>query len=274
MEKKKKMNDPSISSYLDSTGDKRDASYTTQPLELLNDLGFDSAFNYDEVDGQFEIRDNGKVSPFPFSNTGPDGTAGNPNSAVPMDHSRESGSQINLEGSVNLEGSEAKQTLKNDFYVIFKNFTNYCGVPVSLQKHVVVSDIKGLVPGGALKPIDANGDATFDVTEHYWFPMLAGLSDLTSDPRPEVRSCALEVLFDLLDERGSKFSSSFWESIFHRVLFPIFDHVRHAGREGISSDDELLRETNIHSLQLLCNLFNTFYKQMLNIVMMHHKHNV
>ncbi|KAK4564844.1 hypothetical protein RGQ29_006776 [Quercus rubra] len=120
---------------------------------------------------------------------------------------------------------------------------------------------EGLIPGGALKPIDANGDATFDVTEHYWFPMLAGLSDLTSDPRPEVRSCALEVLFDLLNERGSKFSSSFWESIFHRVLFPIFDHVRHAGREGISSDDELLRETNIHSLQLLCNLFNTFYKE-------------
>ncbi|XP_059461146.1 brefeldin A-inhibited guanine nucleotide-exchange protein 5 [Corylus avellana] len=121
---------------------------------------------------------------------------------------------------------------------------------------------EGLIPGGALKPIDGNVDATFDVTEHYWFPMLAGLSDLTSDPRPEVRSCALEVLFDLLNERGSKFSSSFWESIFHRVLFPIFDHVRHAGKESlISSDDELLRETSIHSLQLLCNLFNTFYKE-------------
>ncbi|GMY35231.1 brefeldin A-inhibited guanine nucleotide-exchange protein 5 [Fagus crenata] len=120
---------------------------------------------------------------------------------------------------------------------------------------------EGLIPGGALKPIDANVDATFDVTEHYWFPMLAGLSDLTSDPRPEVRSCALEVLFDLLNERGSKFSTSFWESIFHRVLFPIFDHVRHTEKESLSSDDELLRETSIHSLQLLCNLFNTFYKE-------------
>lgn len=91
--------------------------------------------------------------------------------------------------------------------------------------------------------------------------MLAGLSDLTSDSRPEVRSCALEVLFDLLNERGSKFSTSFWESIFHRVLFPMFDHVRHAGKESlISSGDELFRESSIHSLQLLCNLFNTFYK--------------
>ncbi|XP_034700058.1 brefeldin A-inhibited guanine nucleotide-exchange protein 5 isoform X2 [Vitis riparia] len=121
---------------------------------------------------------------------------------------------------------------------------------------------EGLIPGGALKPIDINMDTTFDVTEHYWFPMLAGLSDLTSDPRPEVRSCALEVLFDLLNERGHKFSSSFWESIFHRVLFPIFDHVRDASKESlVSSGDEWLRETSIHSLQLLCNLFNTFYKE-------------
>lgn len=121
---------------------------------------------------------------------------------------------------------------------------------------------EGLIPGGALKPIDDIPDSTFDVTEHYWFPMLAGLSDLTSDPRAEIRSCALEVLFDLLNERGSKFSTSFWESIFHRVLFPIFDHVRHSGKEGpVSSGEEWLHETSVHSLQLLCNLFNTFYKE-------------
>lgn len=116
-----------------------------------------------------------------------------------------------------------------------------------------------------MKPIEENETTTFDVTEHYWFPMLAGLSDLTSDTRPEVRSCALEVLFDLLNERGTKFSSSFWESIFHRVLFPIFDHVRNAGKESsTSSDEEWFRETSIHSLQLLCNLFNTFYKVVLS----------
>ncbi|KAI3470391.1 hypothetical protein Pfo_027054 [Paulownia fortunei] len=120
---------------------------------------------------------------------------------------------------------------------------------------------EGLIPGGALKPIDITADETCDVTEHYWFPMLAGLSDLTSDPRPEVRSCALEVLFDLLNERGNKFSSSFWENIFQRVLFPIFDNVRHARQESFtSSGDEWVRESSVHSLQLLCNLFNTFYK--------------
>lgn len=112
-----------------------------------------------------------------------------------------------------------------------------------------------------MKPVDDGLDATFHVTEHYWFPMLAGLSDLTLDSRVEVRNCALEVLFDLLNERGRKFSSAFWENVFHRVLFPIFDHVRHAERNSFgSSVDEWLRDTIIHSLQLLCNLFNTFYK--------------
>lgn len=118
-----------------------------------------------------------------------------------------------------------------------------------------------MIPGGELKPVDANGETNFDVTEHYWFPMLAGLSDLTLDSRVEVRNCALEVLFDLLNERGHKFSSGFWENIFVRILFPLFDHVRHAGRDGVeSSGDSWLRETSIHSLQLLSNLFNSFYK--------------
>ncbi|KAL2227840.1 UNVERIFIED_CONTAM: Brefeldin A-inhibited guanine nucleotide-exchange protein 5 [Sesamum indicum] len=120
---------------------------------------------------------------------------------------------------------------------------------------------EGLIHGGSLKPIDIPADGTRDLIEHYWSPMLAGLSDLTSDPRSEVRNCALEVLFDLLNERGNKFSSSFWENIFHRVLFPIFDHVRQAGKESsISSGDEWLRKSSVHALQLLCNLFNTFYK--------------
>lgn len=110
-----------------------------------------------------------------------------------------------------------------------------------------------------MKPLDVDGDTTYDVTEHYWFPMLAGLSDLTSDPRAEVCSCALEVLFDLLDERGRKFSTSFWENIFQRVLFPIFDNFRQPGSFNSSGDDSL-RESSIHSLKLLCDLFNKFYK--------------
>ncbi|KAI3852910.1 hypothetical protein MKW92_028882 [Papaver armeniacum] len=57
---------------------------------------------------------------------------------------------------------------------------------------------EGLILGGALKPIDANADTAFDVTEHYWFPMLAGLSDLTSDPRLEEVCFMLPPLLGLL----------------------------------------------------------------------------
>nr|XP_043611760.1 brefeldin A-inhibited guanine nucleotide-exchange protein 5-like [Erigeron canadensis] len=120
---------------------------------------------------------------------------------------------------------------------------------------------EGLIPGGRLKTSTIDEDTNYDVTEQYWFPMLAGLSDLTSDSRPEVSKCALEVLFDLLNERGRHFSPTFWESIFHRVLFPIFDHVRQAGKESTTSCDGWIRETSVHSLQLLCDLFNTFYKE-------------
>eukprot|EP00850_Spirogloea_muscicola_P020805 SM000227S07451 [mRNA] locus=s227:195203:204622:+ [translate_table: standard] len=124
---------------------------------------------------------------------------------------------------------------------------------------------EGRIPGGGSRMLSAVdvGSNDIEVTEYFWFPMLAGLSDLTSDPRDEVRKCALEVLFDLLKERGKKFSPSFWENVFNRVLFPIFDYVRHAGKDGSrpGSADIWLRETCIHCLQLLCDLFCTFYKE-------------
>jgi hypothetical protein len=40
--------------------------------------------------------------------------------------------------------------------------------------------------------------------------ILAGLSELTFDPRPEIRRSALEVLFDTLKFHGGSFTSSFW----------------------------------------------------------------
>lgn len=122
--------------------------------------------------------------------------------------------------------------------------------------------LQGQIPGGVSRVGDGADQSDLEVAEYYWFPMLAGLSDLTSDPRTEVRNCALEVLFDLLKERGQNFSGPFWESVFHRVLFPIFDYVRHAGKDGEkpASADQWLRETCIHSLQLLCDLFSSFYK--------------
>ncbi|TYH58718.1 hypothetical protein ES332_D08G173900v1 [Gossypium tomentosum] len=108
---------------------------------------------------------------------------------------------------------------------------------------------------------------------YFWFPLLAGLSELSFDPRPEIRKNALELLFETLCNHGHLFSLPLWERVFESVLFPIFDYVRHgidpvggdSNEEGIVSDmDELdqdawLYETCTLALQLAVDLFVNFY---------------
>ncbi|XP_022770305.1 brefeldin A-inhibited guanine nucleotide-exchange protein 2-like [Durio zibethinus] len=108
---------------------------------------------------------------------------------------------------------------------------------------------------------------------YFWFPLLAGLSELSFDPRPEIRKSALQVLFETLRNHGHLFSLPLWERVFESVLFPIFDYVRHAidpsggdsPEQGIVNDideldqDEWLYETCTLALQLVVDLFVNFY---------------
>uniref|UniRef100_A0A1J3H684 Brefeldin A-inhibited guanine nucleotide-exchange protein 2 n=2 Tax=Noccaea caerulescens TaxID=107243 RepID=A0A1J3H684_NOCCA len=109
---------------------------------------------------------------------------------------------------------------------------------------------------------------------NFWFPLLAGLSELSFDPRPEIRKSALQILFDALRNHGHLFSLPLWEKVFESVLFPIFDYVRHSidpSGEEESADqgsygevDELdhdawLYETCTLALQLVVDLFVKFY---------------
>ncbi|XP_044501297.1 brefeldin A-inhibited guanine nucleotide-exchange protein 2-like [Mangifera indica] len=108
---------------------------------------------------------------------------------------------------------------------------------------------------------------------YFWFPLLAGLSELSFDPRPEIRENALQVLFETLRNHGHLFSLPLWERVFESVLFPIFDYVRHAidpsgensHGQGIDGDvgeldqDAWLYETCTLALQLVVDLFVKFY---------------
>ncbi|KAJ4774201.1 Brefeldin A-inhibited guanine nucleotide-exchange protein 2 [Rhynchospora pubera] len=107
---------------------------------------------------------------------------------------------------------------------------------------------------------------------HFWYPLLAGLSELTFDLRPEIRKSALQVLFDTLRNHGHLFSLPLWEKVFDSVLFPIFDYVRHAidpseasQGQGLENDateldqDAWLYETCTLALQLVVDLFVKFY---------------
>jgi guanine nucleotide-exchange factor len=111
--------------------------------------------------------------------------------------------------------------------------------------------------------VDIQRGRDFEVAEFYWFPMLVGLSELTSDPRSEVRNCALEVLFDLLQEQGHNFSVLFWDTIFRRILFPMFEPVCHDGKLNGGENVETnawQRKTCLQSLQLLSDLFTKYFR--------------
>lgn len=98
------------------------------------------------------------------------------------------------------------------------------------------------------------------------------MSELSFDPRSEIRQSALQILFETLRNHGHLFSLPLWERVFESVLFPIFDYVRHAiDPSGSSSqvsdvetDGELdqdiwLYETCTLALQLVVDLFVNFY---------------
>lgn len=100
----------------------------------------------------------------------------------------------------------------------------------------------------------------------------AGLSELSFEPRPEVRKSALDVLFETLRNHGHLFSLSLWEQIFESVLFPIFDYVGHAidpsgsspqdnevETNGELDQDAWFYETCTLALQLVVDIFVNFY---------------
>ncbi|XP_075519219.1 LOW QUALITY PROTEIN: brefeldin A-inhibited guanine nucleotide-exchange protein 2-like [Primulina tabacum] len=108
---------------------------------------------------------------------------------------------------------------------------------------------------------------------YFWFPLLAGLSELGFDPRPEIRKSALQVLFDTLRNHGQHFSLPLWEKVFESVLFRIFDDARRAidpsGENALGhlpngdmeelDQDTWLYETCTLALQLVVDLFVNFF---------------
>ncbi|KAK9749282.1 hypothetical protein RND81_02G114900 [Saponaria officinalis] len=119
-----------------------------------------------------------------------------------------------------------------------------------------------------------NGELVYkDDHLNCWLPLLAGLSELSFDLRPEIRTNAQQILFDTLRNYGHHFSYPLWEQIFESVLFRIFDNIRHAidlitknsSAEGVESEiadfdeESWLYETCALSIELTVDLFIKFY---------------
>ncbi|KAF2723387.1 hypothetical protein K431DRAFT_283187 [Polychaeton citri CBS 116435] len=100
--------------------------------------------------------------------------------------------------------------------------------------------------------------------EQYWFPILFAFNNvLMTGEDLEVRSRALNYLFDILTRYGGDFPIEFWDTLWQQVLMPIFlvlkdgSEMRLAGKE-----EELsvwLSTTLIQALRNMIALFTHFF---------------
>ncbi|XP_047965074.1 brefeldin A-inhibited guanine nucleotide-exchange protein 2-like [Salvia hispanica] len=96
---------------------------------------------------------------------------------------------------------------------------------------------------------------------YLWLPLLAGLSDLSFDPSPEIREGASRILFGTLRNYGHHFSLALWEKVFESVLFSIFDESAHIdnGEMEELNQDSWMHELCTLAMQLVVDLFVNFY---------------
>lgn len=106
-----------------------------------------------------------------------------------------------------------------------------------------------------------------DICIRYWMPLLFGLHDVIMTCDLEVRTRALQYLFETLKLHGSTFSTPFWELLAKGVLFPIFDDMKPGNSAVLNSKfankEDLnvwLSTTLIQALRQFVDLFTHYYK--------------
>lgn len=106
-----------------------------------------------------------------------------------------------------------------------------------------------------------------DIFQDIWFPMLFCFNDtiMTADDL-EVRSRALNYMFDALVAYGGEFDDEFWSKICTKLLFPIFGVLsKHWEVNQFNSHDDLtvwLSTTLIQALRNLIALFTHYFESL------------
>ncbi|KAI9031139.1 hypothetical protein DFJ74DRAFT_654753 [Hyaloraphidium curvatum] len=119
--------------------------------------------------------------------------------------------------------------------------------------------------GGEAETATATKQRKEDPMLKYWFPILFGLYEIVMTCELEVRTRALNYLFETLREYGGTFQQDFWEVVCRGVLFPIFDDLRMSKSEttkfGNREDMSIwLSTTLIKALHEFVALFDVFYE--------------
>ncbi|CAG8451027.1 12392_t:CDS:10 [Ambispora gerdemannii] len=116
--------------------------------------------------------------------------------------------------------------------------------------------------------IGTNEDPSFK----FWYPALFGFHDIIMNGDDlEVRTRALQYMFDTLKKYGSKYSEEFWDVICRQVLFPIFGVLRSNGEDllKVDSPEDMsvwLSTTMIQALPKVIE-FQSFYNAVAFVVL-------
>ncbi|TKA81980.1 hypothetical protein B0A49_00475 [Cryomyces minteri] len=103
--------------------------------------------------------------------------------------------------------------------------------------------------------------------EQYWFPVLFAFHDvLMTGEDLEVRSRALNYLFDTLIKYGRDFPQDFWDTLWRQLLYPIFMVLKSKSEMSkVLNHEELsvwLSTTMIQALRNMISLFTHFFESL------------
>ena len=104
--------------------------------------------------------------------------------------------------------------------------------------------------------------------EQFWFPVLFAFHDvLMTGEDLEVRSRALNYLFETLTRYGGDFPRDFWDTLWRQLLYPIFMVLkdRRAISQEAANHEELsvwLSTTLIQALRNMISLFTHFFESL------------
>jgi len=177
------------------------------------------------------------------------------------------------EGDIKVQSAElpldASATLNLDAHRIRPVGSRRSGTP-SPAAAAAAATAAAVIAAAIPDPSPQRGTIRFtDKDEHmyFWFPLLVGLSELTFDPRSEIRYGAIGVLFDILKLHGNSFTREFWIRVYDSILLPMFDHVRAEVTDTTTFSDEARRaeadawlyETCTTSLQYLVDVVSLYH---------------
>lgn len=112
-----------------------------------------------------------------------------------------------------------------------------------------------------------NGNDTVEFYNKYWFPILFALHDIIMNGEDlEVRSRALNCMFDTLTEYGDSFNEEFWDIVCKQLLFPTFVVLKsrsEMARSRMNGQDSMsvwLSTTMIQALRNMIALLSHYFE--------------